>query len=476
MKKAGSVLLLMITSGVLLALFVARWLQSEYNAEREQLHKMIFEQFIAAKSRVSDSLIAKNLIDPVLHNPAGFKLETVDKWHLESDTVQIISTNINLDSVSETKKDTAGLKVAFKVSTEHDSAMLYNGVKLFIREMHGPEGEDELFERFIQPGDTTMLKSFFAQNLDSAGIPVMSVWTSSEQDRKFSPQSFYYESHFFEHPFGVEIMNYKAYLWKNILPQIIFAVLLIASIVMAFIFSYRSLRNQMRLAEMKDDLMSNISHELKTPVATVKVALEAIMQMDAADQKEKMKDYMRMAAQETDRLDLLVSKVMNSIISDNGKQLYRKEVTDLALLIDETISTVQLQLKQSAAEIHFINETKEALILADATPLKGVLYNLIDNSIKYGGNGVQIQIRLNRSADEITLLFSDNGPGIPDEYRTKIFEKFFRVPAARGHLIKGSGLGLYYAAQVIRECGGSIHVKNNSGSGASFTLKFPAYS
>lgn len=476
MKKTGSILLLMITSGLLLALFVARWLQSEYNSERDELQKTIFEQFIAAKSRVTDTLISKNLIDPILNSPGGFKLETVDKWHMESDTVKVITSNLNTDSLHRMPKDSDDLQLSYKVSIEEDSNILYNGVKLFIREMHGPEMEDRFFERYIDPGDTTMLKTFFAQNLDSLHINVKQVWTSEQTDREVPHRPFFYESHFFESPFAVRIEGYNRYITAQITPQFIFAVLLLLSVITAFVFSYRSLRSQMRLAEMKDDLMSNISHELKTPVATVKVALEAIMQMDATEQKEKMKDYLRMAAQETDRLDLLVSKVMNSIISDNGKQLYRKEVTDLALLIDETIATVQLQLKQSAAEIHFTNETKQAPILADAMHIKGVLYNLIDNSIKYGGQGVQIQISLSRTEHEITLLFSDNGAGIPDEYRNRIFDKFFRVPAAEGHLIKGSGLGLYYAAQVMRQSGGSIQVKNNSGSGVSFTLKFPVYS
>jgi signal transduction histidine kinase len=469
-------LLLMCAGGLLLLLFIWRWLQTEYITEKMELQKDLFEQFMSARTRMTDTLISKNLIEPILRNPNGFEITGIDDKLHDGDSIHIITEDIRgtaMRSKDWNKNDLPG-NAQIEMKVVNDSVdVLYQGVKLFISKV-GPDGEHDFFEKYISAGDTIMLQNYYSENLKTYGLNVKPVWVKNKLVPDFPPPLFYYESHLFDYPYGVEIENFNAFIYKKISRQIVFAFLLLSVITTAFIFSYRSLRSQIRLAAIKDDLISNISHELKTPVATVKVAIEAMQQMDPVEKKEKMRDYLVMASQEINRLDMLVNKVMNSILLDNGKQIFQKESVNLNMLVEDTIQSISAQVQQKNAHINFNADNTLNIIQGDSFHIKGILYNLIDNSLKYGTESPQITISINRSGHMITLSCSDNGPGIPEQYISRLFEKFFRVPSGNEHSIKGYGLGLYYAAQVMRESGGTIEVKNNSHAGCTFTLKFPA--
>ncbi|MFI5135780.1 MAG: sensor histidine kinase, partial [Chitinophagales bacterium] len=274
-------------------------------------------------------------------------------------------------------------------------------------------------------------------------------------------------------PYGVVVSKYNGFLFEKILPQILFALLLLVITSVAFLFSFRSLRNQLRLAAIKDDFISNMSHELKTPVATMRVAIEAMQHMDPAEKKEMMRDYLGMTAEELSRLDQLISKVMSSIAMENGNNIFHLEQVNLKSLIEKTIQSMELQLKQRNTEVKFVCNENEVIIRADAVHVQGILSNLFDNSLKYGNDSPEIFIHLSKTVSDVVLIFKDNGPGIPEEYLAKVFEKFFRVPSGNQHNVKGFGLGLSYVAQVMKQHGGSVEVKNLAGRGCEFTLKFP---
>lgn len=474
-NKLTRILVLMSAGGLLLLLFIWRWLQTEYITEKMELQKDLFDQFVSARTRMTDTIIAKNLIEPILRSPNGFKVSGLkDKMH-SGDSIRIITEDIRGTNIPQQDWNDTNLPPTAQIEMQvvNDSVdVLYQGVKLFISKV-GPGGEHNFFEKYITSGDTLMLQTYYEENLKTQGIDVKTVWVKDKSIPGFPPPLFYFESHFFDFPYGVQIEQFNTFIFKQITPQIIFAFLLLTVITTAFIFSFRSLRSQMRLAALKDDLISNISHELKTPVATVKVAVEAMQQMDPVEKKDKMKNYLEMASQEINRLDMLVNKVMNSILLDNGKQVFRIEKINLDQLVEETIQSMRVQVEQRNAVIHFESAGENNFISGDPFHIKGVLYNLVENSLKYGGEHPEIKISIRHSANHILLLCSDNGPGIPEAYVSRLFEKFFRVPSGNDHSIKGYGLGLYYAAQVMHESGGTIEVKNNPDQGCTFILKFP---
>ena len=484
-KKIFRIALLMIISELLIAAVAFRWLQSEYNSEKEQLQKNLFGQFMAARSRVMDSVITKKFIEPILNNPNGFKIQTVEKRGPEhpgdSEKIVIRGTGpsiteqdcvkVRLSSNQDTlMSHEASLELRMEADTGGD--LLYRGVKLFISKVGGPHGEEAFFEKHVLPGDTAMLKNFFGKDLQQYHPALKTAWVSNHPVKELPPPPFYYETEFFDHPYGVVIERYNEFLIRSIAPQILFALLLLLTTSAAFIFSFRSLSNQLKLAAMKDDFISNMSHELKTPVATMKVAVEAMQQMDPAEKKETMREYLGMTAQELTRLDQLVSKVMSSLAMENGNNVFHFEPVDLKSLIEKTIQSLSLQFKQRQAQVTFNADEPPAVIRADSLHVQGILYNLFDNSLKYGNESPEISIRLSQSEKEVLLSFKDNGPGIPEEYLDKVFDKFFRVPSGNQHNVKGFGLGLNYVSQVMKQHGGSVSVKNFADGGCEFTLKF----
>ena len=474
----------MILSEVLIILFVLRWLQSEFNTEKTQLQKNIDQQFAEAKSRVMDSLISKNLIEPILNNPKGFKVRSLHEGDLMHghDSIKIIAMNSQFDVIDtgsvpafrKTKNDsclTADENVQLRVERDTADKLLVKGVKMFISKVSGPDGENDFFERHVSPGDTIMLQNFFAQNLQKNQLAVKTVWL--DPSRKSYPPVFYYESAFLNHPFGVEIEQYHTFLIRKILPQILFALLLLVITCAAFLFSFRNLRSQLRLAAMKDDFISNMSHELRTPVATVKVALEALGGMNPSEKQEKMNEYLGMASQEMNRLESMVDKVMRSVLMENGEQFFQFENVNLKSLADQALQSLHWQLEQRNATIHFTFDSDPIFIDADPLHVHGIFANLIDNSLKYGKDMVEISIHLSQTASAAVVTFCDNGPGIPEEYHDKVFSNFFRIPSDDHHNVKGYGLGLSYVAQVMKGHRGTVTVNNITQGGCCFTLTFP---
>lgn len=479
-SKLSGIVLLMAASGLLLMLFIGRWLQTEFTAAKEDLQKDIFEQFIDARTRVTDSILAKNLINPILRDSVKFKITSTTVYNSDhlGDTIQLFANTAVDDSAAEIvefKGPAEPLNADnFRIEIRNDTVSeLVQGVKLFITEFSGKTGDSGFMQEYVVAGDTNMLQTFFAQNLSNENIAVKPVWVSGRAEKMFPPPMFYFESRMFDTPYGVEIQEYNQFIFKSIIPEIIFGLILIAVITFAFIFSYRNIRNQMRLAVLKDDLISNISHELKTPVATVKVAIEALQQMDPLTQQDKMTNYLGMASQEISRLDLLVNKVMNSILLDNGRQVFTQEEINPVTIVEEAITAMQIQAIQKGGHIKLTAPEHPETIIGDTLHIKGVVFNLIENSLKYSDAVPEIQVNIFADGTYVFITISDNGPGIPDDYKHKIFEKFFRVPSGNKHNIKGYGLGLYYAAEVMQQMGGTIAVKNNTDKGCTFTLTFP---
>lgn len=479
-SKLSGIVILMVASALLLILFIGRWLQTEFTAAKEDLQKDIFEQFIDARTRVTDSILAKNLINPILRDSVKFKITstTVHNSDHLGDTIQLFANTAVDDSAAEIvefKGPAEPLNADnFRIEIRNDTVSeLVQGVKLFITEFSGKTGDNGFMQEYVVAGDTNMLQTFFAQNLSNENIAVKPVWVSGRAEKMFPPPMFYFESRMFDTPYGVEIQEYNQFLLKTIIPEIIFGLILIAVITFAFIFSYRNIRNQMRLAVLKDDLISNISHELKTPVATVKVAIEALQQMDPLTQQDKMTNYLGMASQEVSRLDLLVNKVMNSILLDNGRQVFTQEEINPVTIVEEAITAMQIQAIQKGGHIKLAAPEHPETIIGDTLHIKGVVFNLIENSLKYSDAVPEIQVNIFADGTHVFITISDNGPGIPEDYKHKIFEKFFRVPSGNKHNIKGYGLGLYYAAEVMQQMGGTIAVKNNTDKGCTFTLTFP---
>ena len=266
--------------------------------------------------------------------------------------------------------------------------------------------------------------------------------------------------------------EYKGHLFRQILPNAAFALLLFGVTAAAFVLIYRSLRQQQRLTQLKNEFISNVTHELKTPITTVGVALEALSDFEALRDPAKTREYLSLSKLELDRLSLLVDKVLRLSMFEQQQMRLQPETLDLAALVRQVVAAITLQAERAGAVIHFDPpETGDFSFTGDRLHLTGVVFNLLDNALKYGGSAPEIRVSLERTPHAIRLNVQDNGAGIPPEYHAKVFDKFFRVPAGDRHDVKGHGLGLSYVVQVLRQHGGTIRVESEVGKGSVFTVE-----
>lgn len=272
--------------------------------------------------------------------------------------------------------------------------------------------------------------------------------------------------------YGLSLGNTFTYLVKKISLPILFSIFLIGLTVFAFVLLYKSLLRQHRLAVMKSDLISNITHELKTPIATVGVAIEALKNFNAIDDPARTREYLDISQHELQRLGLLVDKVLKLSMFERGKMEIKKEWFALDELVREVMQSLRLQLEKNGACVT-VNVPVNLQMQGDRQHMQSVVFNLLDNAIKYNSGKAEITVDISEEQDQVILKVSDNGIGIPPQYRKKIFEKFFRVPSGDTHNAKGHGLGLNYVSKVIDQHGGHIKVESNQGAGSTFIITVP---
>jgi len=273
--------------------------------------------------------------------------------------------------------------------------------------------------------------------------------------------------------YQVTHQNVNLLVFNEILPQILFSVLLTLIIAMAFLLMYRSMRSQQKLVMFKNDFINNMSHELKTPVATVSVAIEALKNFRALDNPERTHEYLEIAQNELNRLTIMTDKILKTSAFENGEMNFKPEKLNLDGIILRILGSLKVVFEKKNASVNYEKEGEDFNLEGSQVHLTNVIYNLIDNALKYSVANPAIGLRLTGSKEKLILMVKDNGPGIPAEYQKKIFEKFFRIPAGDVHNAKGYGLGLSYVASVVKSHHGTVAVDSAPGEGTCFTVAFP---
>ncbi len=273
--------------------------------------------------------------------------------------------------------------------------------------------------------------------------------------------------------YALEYDSYQLFLVKKMIPEMLFSIFLFSCIALAFYVVYQSLQKQRKLTQLKNDFVSNVTHELKTPITTVGVAIEALSDFEVLKNPERTKEYLDISKHELNRLSILVDKVLKMSLFEKKEPELKLEPLDINTLIQDILDTMKLQFEKLNAKVSFHPLEKGANLSGDKIHLTSVLYNLIDNALKYSSGQPEIKIDLNNSNDQIKLSIADKGIGIASEYKTKVFEKFFRVSTGDRHNIKGYGLGLSYVASVVKKHNGNIEIESKPGSGTTFNIFLP---
>ncbi|MGE0567184.1 MAG: sensor histidine kinase [Bacteroidia bacterium] len=257
-----------------------------------------------------------------------------------------------------------------------------------------------------------------------------------------------------------------------------YPLMLVSGIVMlVFIFTYyfilASNLKQKKLSLIKNDFISNMTHEFKTPISTISLASEMLSDESIQKTPEKQSRYINMIRDENKRLSVLVESILQTSILDKGEFKLKRTEVDVHDIISTAIQNTSLLITQRGGSILTeLNATRYKLS-ADKVHLTNIVFNLIDNAIKYSSNVPEIKVRTNNNEDSIQIMVSDNGIGISKENQRKIFDKFYRVPTGNIHNVKGFGLGLSYVLAVVEKHGGDIKVDSEVGKGSTFTISIP---
>ena len=248
---------------------------------------------------------------------------------------------------------------------------------------------------------------------------------------------------------------------------ILLSLLLSLSVIFCLIYLLKIISTQKELAEIKNDLINNITHEFKTPIATISTAIEAIESFNVTDNKEKTKQYAAISAFQLKKLHVMVEKLLETATLDSESLLLQKEPTNIVDLIAKIAKKFELLTKK---EIKFTTNIDSKILKIDLFHFENAVSNLVDNAIKYGGDIIEININPVLNVTEISV--ADNGKGIDKSHQERIFDKFYRVPKGNTHDVKGFGIGLYYTQKIIEKHNGSINVSSNFDN-TIFKLQIP---
>lgn len=266
----------------------------------------------------------------------------------------------------------------------------------------------------------------------------------------------------------IQFSNITKTILKRILVGVFISALLVLGVIACLIYLLKIIKHQKQLAEVKNDLISNITHEFKTPIATIGVALESIKNFNAINNKEKAKSYLNMSEVQLKKLNTMVEKLLETASLDSDRLELNEESVNISELIKKL--TVKHQLQTKSKIIEFKTMPDNVFCNVDVFHFENAINNILDNAVKYGGNSIHVEI--NQNSIGLTVIVSDNENSLTEAHKNKIFEKFYRVPKGNTHDVKGFGIGLYYSKKIIENHGGiiSLELENNK---KAFKISIP---
>lgn len=267
----------------------------------------------------------------------------------------------------------------------------------------------------------------------------------------------------------VQFPNENAFLWKEMTGTLIGSLLLVLIVVFAFYLSVSTIYKQKQLSEIKNDFISNMTHEFKTPISTISLACEAIKDPDVASDEVTLNGFVTMIDQENKRLAKLVENVLQTALLEKGKMNLKLSEVRLDLLVREIVQAFQIRFKDKGGKIQ-IEHLDEVLVDIDRIHFGNVIFNLLDNALKYCVVEPEVFVRLDRTAKGFRLFVKDNGIGIKKDDQKRIFEKLYRIPTGDIHNVKGFGLGLNYVESIVKLHKGEITVDSVPTKGSTFKI------
>lgn len=453
--------LFMVLSIVLLMILQGLWLRSEYKGASDAFKRETNLLFRTTVHHLADSLFFSQVN---LYSSSG-ELPEDSLFGLKQEPPRTMGRSITIMIDPAEKNDSL---------SNGENALSASNMRVMFNRHARPYPPDSLqmhFHRVLLPRFQNLQMLILERDVD---------WSQHGRFRQMPPgsiDSLPFATAFY--PIGMNTVyaaNFKGVRWfllKGMMPQFGFSIFISALILVSFIMIYRSLLSQQRLIEQKNDFIGNMTHELKTPVATVGVALEAMKKFDVLKNPAKAAEYIDMARHELDRLELMTDKILKTSVFDYEKEIRSaRGVVDLKEITAKVVASFKLisEKTNTPLSMEFSGNTN---IIGHEEHLTQMIYNLVDNGFKYARDPRGIMLSFCEHPDHVLFSITDHGPGIASQHQHRIFDKFYRVPSGNVHTVKGYGLGLHYVAGVVKSHGGKITLVSQEARGARFDVKFP---
>lgn len=292
------------------------------------------------------------------------------------------------------------------------------------------------------------------------------------KDSQFEEPAQFQKTKDFVYYFGIYFPGIQSYLWRELSVLIIFS---IAVVLIAIFFGYSItiILRQRRLSELQREFINTMTHEFKTPISTINIAADVLANTEILKTPERLANYSNLIKQENTRLNSQVERVLQLARLEKKNFGLKKEWLDLNDLIRSVCDSFEMNAEKQNFKIRYHLSANNAKILADKLHLTNMLFNLIDNAIKYRKEELLITLTTHNYNKNLILKIEDTGIGINKEYIPKVFNLFYRVPTGNLHNVKGFGLGLYYVKTICKKHKWKINLESELGSGSKFVITIP---
>jgi two-component system phosphate regulon sensor histidine kinase PhoR len=271
----------------------------------------------------------------------------------------------------------------------------------------------------------------------------------------------------------VIVPDFKTQVWESLLWMIAGALAFSIIILAAFALTVHTLLKQKKLSEIKSDFINNMTHEFKTPLATISLAVDAIKNEKVMQNPEKMQYFSGIIKEENKRMNKHVETILQAALLDRQELKLDMKRVNATTLIEKALNNYQLQLQDKNGKVELNFKAQNAEIVADENHFTNMLSNLFDNAIKYSRDNICIKVFTCNTGKNLQIKIQDNGIGMNKETTKRIFEKFYRAHTGNIHNVKGFGLGMSYVKTVIDVHKGKIKVDSTLGKGSCFTVEVP---
>ncbi|MTI38476.1 sensor histidine kinase [Fulvivirga lutimaris] len=356
-------------------------------------------------------------------------------------------------------------------------------VNVVIENMMGPK---EAHRRI----DLDRVDSLLKKSLQSKGIDLhyqYAVWDADENQylskekedpselKKSEYRAALFPNDIFENAnfLLVNFPNQTSFLYKQIWTTLVASILFILIIVTCFSYAIYIIFRQKKLSDIKNDFINNMTHELKTPIATVSLAVEALNEKEMRANESTLLRYLGMIKDENTRLFNQVEKVLQSALLDKDSFSIKQEKLSMHQLITQATANLMIAIEDKKGKLELRLDAMKDSLIGDEHHLSNVLRNLIDNAIKYSAEKPSISISTTSTDNAFEINVRDNGIGMSKDTIKRIFDKFYRVPTGNRHDVKGFGLGLSYVKTIVDKHEGQIEVDSSPGKGSNFKITLP---